>query len=71
MPKLACEVETVHSAVHTGSDWDCLVQKVKKIIHDIWQKFIIFGIFGLSSIKIDTLFCNCYDLYAWNQALKL
>ena len=40
--------------LHTGSHWDRLVQKVKKWIHDVWQKFIIFGIFGSSSIKIDT-----------------
>ena len=45
--------------VHTGSDWDCLAQKVKKWSHDISQMFIIFGTFVSSSIRIDTLFCNC------------
>ena len=54
-----------NAPAHTGSDWDRLVQKVKKWIHDIWQKFIIFDIFGSSSIKVGTFFCNYYDFYEW------
>ena len=69
--KNKCNKLHIASPTHTGSDWDRLVQKVKKWINDIWQNFLIFGTFGSSSIRIDTLFCNCYDLYVWNQALKL